>query len=257
MIELFFLLLLCACAGWEHQSQLFLIWLAHFTVWITIYTIFRDLKSCANWAVWEKPIAGIGQGNCAGSQIWVAISSPLFAIMQSNGFFTQIACTMSTHKKDIVGFMFVNSIMDLCVSAPGSTPSHSATQLQDAVTNWEGLLKVTGSCISAQQVFWYLIYQIWLNGKWEYQTKGQPNPIPQLEVSEAWQTLRVQLALDGNSTMEFEYLQSMATKWHDCMLGAKLIHNDVVFNLCNIVMQKLIDPLTVMTFMVNQCDLIM
>ncbi len=31
---------------------------------------------------------------------------------------------------------------------------------------------------------------------------------------------------DGNSNMEFEYLLSVATEWHDQMLGAKLTHND-------------------------------
>jgi len=31
---------------------------------------------------------------------------------------------------------------------------------------------------------------------------------------------------DGNSNMEFEYLLSVATEWHDQMLGAKLTYND-------------------------------
>jgi len=58
--------------------------------------------------------------------------------------------------------------------------------------------------------------------------------------------------------MEFEYLQSIATEWHDQMLGAKLTHNDAVFSLHNVVMQKLIVYLLmVMTVSANQCNLIM
>jgi len=82
---------------------------------------------------------------------------------------------------------------------------------------------------------------------------GKPITIPHLEMNEAWCTLGIQLAPDGNSTMEFKYLQAVATEWHDQMLGARLTHNDAVFSLQNIVMWKLIYLLTV----TNQCELIM
>jgi len=79
---------------------------------------------------------------------------------------------MSTNKKDIVGFTFVDNT-DLCVSAVNSTPIQTLQKLQAAVTNWKGLLKVTGGALFPDKCFWYLIDQYWDNRKWVYQKKEQ------------------------------------------------------------------------------------
>jgi len=47
---------------------------------------------------WDAPIAGIGQGNGAGLQIWAAVSSPLFQILTQDSFIAQIICTISDMK---------------------------------------------------------------------------------------------------------------------------------------------------------------
>jgi len=127
-----------------------------------IQTIFGDSKCFANQTTWEKQIVGIGQENGAGSQIWVAVSSPLFTIMGIGWIFAQIVCAMSAYKRDIVGFAFVDD-MDLWVLMEGSGSSPIATHLQAVLTNWEGLLKVTGGALVPNKCFWYLVDQTWIN----------------------------------------------------------------------------------------------
>jgi len=55
-----------------------------------IHTTFGDAKISASQATWQAPIAGIGQGNGAGPQIWAAVSSPILDIMQSEGFYAHL-----------------------------------------------------------------------------------------------------------------------------------------------------------------------
>jgi len=45
--------------------------------------------------MWEAPIAGIGQGNGAGPAIWAVVSSPMFEIMQQEGFYALIQGAIS------------------------------------------------------------------------------------------------------------------------------------------------------------------
>jgi len=75
------------------------------------------------------PIAGIGQGNGAGLHIWVVVSSPLFEIMQSDGFFAIIQCTMLLHHNDTVGFAFMDDT-DLCVLVTAESQGNISQHVQ-------------------------------------------------------------------------------------------------------------------------------
>jgi len=105
--------------------------------------VFGDSSCLSNCKKWDKPIAGIGQGNGAGPHIWEAGSSLLFEIMQSNGFFVIIQCAIFLDCKDIVGFSFVND-MDLCVFFLEDSHIDVAQKMQQAVTTWEGQFHVMG-----------------------------------------------------------------------------------------------------------------
>ncbi len=82
-----------------------------------IRMVYGDSQCSTNCKQWGNPIVGIGQGNSAGLQIWAVVSSPLFDIMCQDQFLTTIHSAMSLHKKDIVGFAFVDNT-DLCISGP-------------------------------------------------------------------------------------------------------------------------------------------
>jgi len=72
--------------------------------------------------------------------------------MQVDGFFAQVLCAISGYKCNIVGFAFVDDT-DLCVSITVTDKSKIAPNLQAAVTNWEGLLKVMGGALVPDKCF--------------------------------------------------------------------------------------------------------
>jgi len=55
-----------------------------------VRSIYGDLQIAQGQKEWGKPIAGIGQGNRAGPQIWAAVSTPLFQILAEEGYLAMI-----------------------------------------------------------------------------------------------------------------------------------------------------------------------
>jgi len=96
-----------------------------------IWTAFCDSTHGANQNTLEAPLMGLEQGNGVGPHIWDVVSSPLLQIMRMDGFITKIYGNMSWHKKELVGFAFVNDT-DLCVWA--FTSRHQ--QLHATCNNW-------------------------------------------------------------------------------------------------------------------------
>jgi len=80
-----------------------------------VWSTYSDLQTAQGHKEWGKPIAGIGQGNGVGLQIWAAVGTPLFQILAEEGFLAKVICTISKHKQSIVGFGFVNDT-NLCVT---------------------------------------------------------------------------------------------------------------------------------------------
>jgi len=85
-------------------------------------------------------------------------------------------------------------------------------------------------------------------------SQGQLQMIPCLEVTNACQTLGVQLAPDGNSTAKYQYLKTTMTKWKQKMEQAHLTHNYAFFSLHSLVLWKLAYPLAVTNFTEPQCS---
>jgi len=73
-----------------------------------IRTAYGDSNQGQNHKDWVDPIAGIGQGNGAGPQIWAAVSMVLFNIMREHGLLASIVSTISHQKLDISGFVFID-----------------------------------------------------------------------------------------------------------------------------------------------------
>jgi len=162
-----------------------------------IWTSFGDSKKAGTHKCWGKPIAGIGQGNGVGPQIWAAVSSPLFELLQQQGFFAQIIGSISLHSRKLSSFAFVDDT-DLCVTHSSNNITQVASHMQRLVSTWEGLLRATGGALVPEKCFWYLIDFELHNGKWRYCTvgdlpgslfvhdhHGRCSSIPQLEASNA------------------------------------------------------------------------
>jgi len=120
-----------------------------------VQTAFGDLYTGASCQHWDKPVAGIGQGNGMGPQIWVAICTPLFELLHAEGFVSTICCAISWQTMTLASFAFVDN-MDLYISGQ-PTASDTATLMQKLVSQWEGLLTATGGAIVPEKCFWYLM----------------------------------------------------------------------------------------------------
>jgi len=46
-----------------------------------VQSAYSNSTNAQGQAEWKDPVAGIGQGNGAGPQIWAAVSTPLFTIL--------------------------------------------------------------------------------------------------------------------------------------------------------------------------------
>jgi len=88
---------------------------------------------------WEALSAGIGQGNGAGPQIWVAVSMPLFAIMRANGFVAQIICAMSKAKTELARLAFIDN-MDLITNDASNEVTQVSVKMKKSLSTWHRLL---------------------------------------------------------------------------------------------------------------------
>jgi len=183
-------------------------------------------------------------GSGAGPQIWAAVSTPLFQILATKGFLAQIICTISTHQRSIVGSGFVDNT-DLGITMADSQVTTVLHQMQGSLGMWVALLQATGGALVPEKCFWYFIKPVWQQnkGQWDYK---DPNPchhlkvpddngrleeIPQLKVSEACQTLRVRLTMDGNDETEYQYLLEISRQWQSSMATAKVTHSAAEFGI--------------------------
>jgi len=239
-------------------------------MWHHTCTAFGDSIISKGWREWGGPIAGIGQGNGAGPQIWAAVSSPLFDILQSDGFFTLLIGAISGHKRKLAGFAFVDNT-DLIVTGTeeSALASDVAHQTQDAVAEWEALLSATSGALVPEKCFWYLVDFEFTGSHWWYIRKndsvslavrnaaGELVTIPQLSVTEARRTLRVRVAPDGNNDAEIQHLMQIANEWFTAMKVGHLTKEAAAFSLQNVVMKQLIYPLVATMLNQKECEAVM
>jgi len=101
---------------------------------------YGDSTSGQNFKDWKALIAGIGQGNGAGPQIWAAVSTPLFNRMRADRFFANIMCAISQKSIQLAGFLAFIDDMDLCVTIQPEEQLMIHEKMQNVVTHWAGLL---------------------------------------------------------------------------------------------------------------------
>jgi len=134
---------------------------------------------------------------------------------------------------------------------------------------WEALLSATGGALVPEKCFWYLISFEFHGSKWRYvnvraleplevcNAEGQKVAIPQLQVTEACQTLGVRVAPDRNNKAELEHLMTMASQWFTAMKASRITHEAAAFSLKQVILKKLMYPLMTTTFTEEECQTIM
>jgi len=158
---------LCLCRLGASQPSVFSMISTLHQMKHSICTMFGDSKKAGSCKNWGKLIAGIGQGNGAGLQIWAVVSSPLFELFQMEGFIATIMGAISLCSRKLSGFAFIDDT-DLCVMHPSNDIVQVTKHMQGLVSTWEGLLCATGGALVPDKCFWYLINFKHKNGKWNY-----------------------------------------------------------------------------------------
>jgi len=168
-----------------------------------VCTAFRDSENSQGSDMWQKAVAGIGQGNGTRPHIWAAVSMPLFDIMQTNGFVAKFICAISQKHKELAGLAFIDDT-DLIVNDEQNTMEAVTEKMQQSLSMWHSLLWATGGKLVPEKCFWYLVDFKWDNNQWTYKKTGDVQgqitvrinqdkhiTIPRLEPSEAHRTLGV------------------------------------------------------------------
>jgi len=225
----------------------------------------QQLKKGQNYKDWKAAIAGIGQGNGAGPQIWAAISTVLFKVMREDGFFAKLVCAMSRTELPLSRFSFVDDI-NLCLTQDPEHDMAIPIRMLQAVNHWAGILQASGGVLVPETCLWYAINFKWHKDEWHYLSNKEfpasltvPNntkqkiKIPRLEPSEAQRTLGVQITPDGNNEAEVEHLKNIATEWGGKIERSQLSHAMADYCLRSVTIQKLAYPLVAMTMTSAQC----
>jgi len=118
------------------------------------------------------PLQGIGQGNGAGTQIWAAVSSPIFDMVRQLGNGTILQSLLTLNKVQYAGFGFIDDVdlvaMDNTVP---SNPPRILQKLQTTLDLWEMGLCTSGGALAALKSQWTFIDFQWKNGRWQYKSK--------------------------------------------------------------------------------------
>jgi len=128
-----------------------------------IRTLSDNSTIWARTEIWVVPVAGIGQGNGAGPQIWAVISTPILDLLRQEGYGAVFKAAISSNQIQFIGYSFVDN-MDLIQTGPTihSMAVETILLMQVALDLWNNGLQATGGALVPTKLFCYAI-----NFKWK------------------------------------------------------------------------------------------
>ncbi len=238
----------------------------------TIRTAYGDSEETYGGDLWVIPMQGVYQGNGAGPLIWAVVSSPLLDIMREEGFGTFFKTSISSQDIRFVGYAFVDDTDLIQTSKDGTeTGDEMREQMQAGVNTWEGIIDATGGALAVEKSRWWLIDFIWdEKGNYRYATiedtpgqltvkdwDGIVKPIQRMEPTEAYETLGLWMAPDGNLDEQFDRLLTMVKRWSDRIRTSYLRKHDAAYALKVTVLKKIEYALPALNLSKAQCDKLM
>jgi len=229
------------------------------------------LQLWAGTEIWATPVARIGQGNGAGPQIWVVVSTPILNLLRQEGYSTTFKASISGNKIHFVGYMFVDD-KDLIQTGPTITTSETDTLplMQAALDLWNQGLHATGGALVPEKSFWYSIDFKWRSRCWSYtlmQTQTEhllmddhnqnQRPLSMLSLAEAQRTLGMYLAPDRNNQLQEKILINKTRKWVENTRTAHLDCTAAWLNITTSLIQQIYYVLPATTFTPPQSERIM
>jgi hypothetical protein len=219
-----------------------------------VRTGFGDSKEHYGGKVWLVPIHGIGQGNGAGPAIWAVVSTPLLNVLRTKGFGCEIKSPLSSEYFRFVGYAFVDDT-DLIQSQLQENPDQARRYLQEAIDTWEASLKATCGAIVPEKTVWWLVSFTWTGNSWSYagiqdapgdlyvnDISNTRKVVQRLEPHQAYETLRMFLAPDGNLDAQYQKMRQAATTWADNLRTGSISRTEVWIALQSTILRTLIYP---------------
>jgi len=122
---------------------------------------------------------GLGQGSRGASHGWIHVVSPMINLLRKCGLCSTLENPITRERTETVGSVYVD---DANLYSGGSV-GDSLQDVVDAVKKqghaWASLLKISGGCAKAKKSFWYLMEQVYKDGKWGWRkTEGTEMEVP-------------------------------------------------------------------------------
>ena len=219
------------------------------------------------------PIQGIGQGNGVGPAGWIALSSPIMAMLRALGFGFWVLSALTYSLVYTMGFAFVDDTDLFHSGQAGQTGEDLIPEIQSAVNWWEKGISATGGSLVPSKSYWGLIDHHWnpTTAKWTlHSIADTPGEIAirkvdseeletlrRIEPTEAVKTLGVMLNMEGTDKEEVEYLREKAEVWAEHIRTGVITKNDGWYALNTTVMKTLEYPMAAICLSKTDWDHVM
>jgi hypothetical protein len=142
--------------------------------------------------------------------------------------------------------------------------------LQMVIDTWEASLKATCGALVPEKTVWWLVSFKWTGISWSYagihdspgdlyvnDIFGVRKVVKRLEPYQAYETLGIFLALDGNLEAQLQKMKNVAIKWTDNLRTGSLGRSDVWIALQSTILRTLTYPLPALRLTKAQCESIL
>jgi hypothetical protein len=142
--------------------------------------------------------------------------------------------------------------------------------LQKAIDTWEASLKATCGALVPEKTVWWLVSFKWTGTSWSYagindspgdlyinDIFGARKVVKRLEPYQAYETLGVFLAPDGNLKAQLQKMKNVAIKWADNLRTGSLGRCEVWIALQSTILRTLNYPLPALRLTKAQCNSIL
>ena len=238
-----------------------------------VQTTFGDSKFYMSADGSLVPFQGVLQGNGASPASWVIISTALLNMLRAADRGGHFISAISGEQSHSVAFTYVDDTDLIEVDLRDTTigTREVMEQMQNAINQWEGGLKVTGGAIVPQKSFVYPIaFEFDAMGKWKYCSTDDidfnftvkdhndtPCPLTTLSPSEGRCTLGVVLAPDGGHTDAIKYLKKKSETWAAYIKTGHISRLDAWQALDTTIVKTLRYPMPALCLTEKECNQIM
>jgi hypothetical protein len=203
----------------------------------------------------DIPISGCGQGNGLGAALWALISTKVIKICERAGHGTTCIAPISGKLLRFLGFAFVDDAdLSDCADDVNAKGEEMVERFHQFMNRWNGGLRATGGLIAAAKTRWFLVDFKWTGLDYEYRTivdmpcnitlpdaNVQEYAVAREEVSTAFESLGVWLALDGNQDKLKEVLTETLHVFGSQVGTSKCSKNDALYY-CDAIVNALVMP---------------